>query len=60
MSLREARFFKQRTQWQIALATGISQSKLSQFECGYRTPSDSEKIAIASALGCEVKDLFPK
>ena len=59
MTLREARFFKGLTQWDIAIKTGISQPTLSLFERGYKIPKEDEKKRIAKALGCKVRDVFP-
>lgn len=50
MNLREARFKKNLTQWDIVLPSGIPQSKFSLIERGYVTPSDEEKRLIAKAL----------
>jgi transcriptional regulator with XRE-family HTH domain len=57
MYLFEARARKRFTQWDIRLATGIHQSKLSLIERGYVTPSDEEKEALAGALGVAVDEI---
>jgi len=60
MTLKEARFFKGLTQWDIAIKTGISQPTLSLIERGYVTPKEQEKKKIARALNCKVTDIFPE
>lgn len=59
MDFREARFHKRISQWAIALKTKIPQSRISLIERGYIEPKDNEKAAIAKALGCRQKDLWP-
>ena len=51
MNLREARFKRNFTQFDLRLKTGISQTKISHFERGYLLPSEKEKIRIVEALG---------
>ena len=58
MTLREARFFKGLNQYDIALRTGIAQSKISLIERGYLEPKDDEKEKIAKALNCHAADIF--
>ena len=60
MTLREARFFKGLNQWDIAVKTGIPQSKLSLIERGYVTPKEDEKKKIAKILGYRVTEIFPE
>jgi transcriptional regulator with XRE-family HTH domain len=55
MNLKEARFKKNQTQFDLRIKTGISQTKISHFERGYLVPSEDEKARLAKALG--VKDL---
>lgn len=57
MDLREARFKKSYTQFDLCLKTGISQTKISHFERGYLVPSDEERARIAKALGVRPDDL---
>ena len=57
MNLREARFKKNYTQFDLRLKTGISQTKISHFERGYLLPRDDEKQRIAKALGVKASDL---
>jgi DNA-binding XRE family transcriptional regulator len=59
MSLFEYRAKKRLTQWDVRKATGIHQSKISLIENGYVNPSEDEKIKIATALGVNVKEIFP-
>ena len=58
MTLREVRFFKGLNQYDIALKTGIPQSKISLIERGYLKPKNDEKEKIAKALGCQAVDIF--
>jgi hypothetical protein len=48
---------EEKTQWDIRLATGIHQSKLSLIERGYITPTSGEKEAIAGALGISANEI---
>ena len=57
MHLFEARARKRFTQWDVRLATGIHQSKISLFENGYLIPNGREKRAIAEALDLQVNDI---
>ncbi|MCK5219840.1 helix-turn-helix transcriptional regulator [bacterium] len=57
MDLREARFKKKLTQFDLCIKTGIQQSKISHFERGYLAPRDEERKRIAKALGVKASDL---
>lgn len=57
MDLVEARVKRRKTQWDIRIATGIHQSKVSLIERGYVCPTDSEKSILAKALGFQVGDI---
>lgn len=57
--LKEARFFKQVTQFQLRLKTGIHQSKLSLFENDLIAPREDEIKKLSRALGVKPEDLFP-
>jgi DNA-binding XRE family transcriptional regulator len=57
MDLREARFKRRKTQWDIQKSTGIRQSKFSLIERGYITPSDEEKRKIAEVLSFKVDEI---
>lgn len=46
------------SQYEIEKLTGISQTKLSLIERGYREPSSDERKKLAKALRLEVKELF--
>lgn len=52
MELLEARIKKRITQWDIAIATGICQAKVSLIERGYVIPSEKERSLIIGVLGC--------
>ena len=56
MNLREARFKRNLTQFDLRLKTGISQTKISHFERGYLKPREDEKIRIVKALGVSELD----
>jgi len=60
MRLREERFKRNLTQWDLRIRTGIHQSKISLFERGYIRPNTEEMKRIAKALGCRVIDVFGK
>jgi transcriptional regulator with XRE-family HTH domain len=57
--LREIRFFKRVSQWQLRLPTGICQTRLSLIERGFIVPSDEDKRKIAEALGMTPEEIFP-
>jgi len=57
MDLREARFNKKVTQFDLRIKTGIHQSKISNIERGYIIPREDEKKALAKALGLRETDL---
>ena len=60
MTLREIRFYRGFSQYDITLRTGIPQSKISLIERGYVQPGDDEKERIAKALKCRVGEVFPE
>ena len=51
------RFVKQIKQADLAMATGIHQSRLSLFEHGYALPSDAQRLKIAKALNVKADEL---
>jgi len=57
MHLREARAKRRKTQFDLRIATGIHQSKISHFERGYIVPSAEEQRALARALRMSPDDL---
>ena len=57
MDLKEARFQKKLTQFDLRIKTGIHQSKISNFERGYLKPNKDEKKLLAKALGIKASDL---
>jgi len=57
MDLREARFKKRLTQFDLRIKTGIHQSKISNIERGYIAPREDEKRVLARALGVKTDDL---
>jgi predicted transcriptional regulator len=56
MELKEARFRKQKTQFDLRIATGISQTKISLIERGYIQPKPFEVKALARALKVNPKE----
>ena len=54
MNLREARFKKSMTQFDLRILTGIHQSRISYIERGYIVPRDDEKQKIETALGLRI------
>ena len=58
--MKELRFFKGLSQWQIRMVTGISQAKLSLIERGYIVPQEEEKKKIAAALNVRPEEVFPE
>ena len=49
--LRLERIKKRISQWQLAQATGIGQSRISLFECGYIKLTAGELASISDVLG---------
>lgn len=58
--IKEARFFKGKSQIQLWLKTGIHYSTISRIECGYIKPSEEQKKKMAKVLGVKVDWLFPE
>lgn len=56
--LRELRVVKRVTQFQLRIATGIHQSKISMIENGLVTPREDEKKRLAKALGCRPEEIW--
>jgi transcriptional regulator with XRE-family HTH domain len=57
MDLREARFHKGFTQFDLRLKTAISQTKLSLIERGYVRPSKDDRARLVKALGLTPQDI---
>jgi transcriptional regulator with XRE-family HTH domain len=57
MNLRELRFKKGKTQYDICKFSGVPQSRISLIERGYIEPTRKEKIAIAKALKIDFKKI---
>jgi len=51
--IRLERIKRRVSQWQLAQATGIGQSRISLFECGYIKLTAGELASISDALGLE-------
>ncbi|MBT71891.1 MAG: hypothetical protein CMQ15_07605 [Gammaproteobacteria bacterium] len=60
MTLKEARFNAGLSQYDVALKTGIPQSKISLIENKYSNPNAQERKKIAQALKRKQKDIFPE
>jgi transcriptional regulator with XRE-family HTH domain len=58
--LREIRFFKKVNQYQLALLSGVYQSRISLAENGLIELRKDEQKAIAKALKVSVREIFPK
>ncbi len=56
--LREIRAVKRVTQFQLRIATGIHQSKISFIENGLIEPKEEEKKRLAKALGVRPQDIW--
>ena len=57
MDLIEARKERNFTQWDMAIYSGMSQTKISLIERGYIQPNSGEKSKIASILGVSLDDI---
>lgn len=58
--LRDVRVLKRITQFQLRIATGIHQSKISFIENGLIEPREDEAKRLSKALGVETQELFPR
>ena len=56
--LREVRRAKDVTQFQLRIATGIHQSKISMIENGLIDPREDEKKKLARALGVRPEEIW--
>jgi len=56
--LREVRVVKRITQFQLRVATGVHQSKISLIENGLIEPREDEKKRLAKALGVGLEDVW--
>ena len=56
MDLREARFKRRITQWDLSKITNVHQSRISLIENGHKA-SEKEKKALAKGLGMHVEDI---
>jgi transcriptional regulator with XRE-family HTH domain len=56
--LREIRMLKRITQFQLRLATGIHQSKISLIENGFVETREDEKERLAEALGVGAEEIW--
>ena len=58
--LKEARFFKRKTQIQLYLETRIHFATISRIECGYIEPTKEQRRKLAEALEKDEDWLFPE
>ena len=56
--LREWRKYRSMTQVELAAITGLSQGAIAQIEAGKRNPSVETARKFATALNCDIDDLF--
>jgi DNA-binding XRE family transcriptional regulator len=57
--MREQRFRKRIPQWKLAVAMGVSTTKVWGIENGLMKPKPKEAQKLAKLLGASVQDLFP-
>ena len=57
--LRRIRFLLQLTQEKLAVKSGVSQTKISQYERGITRPSEKNRIRLAEALDQPIELVFP-
>ena len=57
MNLKELRFKKNKTQWDLFREAGVHQSKISLIERGYVRPTRKEKMRIAEVLGVAATEI---
>ena len=57
MNLKEARFKKQLTQYDLVKMARVHQSRISLIERGYASPTRKEKFAIARALQVDPREI---
>jgi transcriptional regulator with XRE-family HTH domain len=60
MALKVAIVTSGLTQRKVALACRMPEHRLSDIVCGLREPRDTERHAIAAALGKSVDEVFPQ
>jgi len=60
MNLKVARIRKKMSQYELSFETGISQTRMSLMENGFRQPTKEQAGRIAVALGVDMKEIFPK
>lgn len=58
--LKVARVLKGITQFDLRIATGFSQTMISYWERGLLQPTADQKRKLASALGLDIKEVFPQ
>ena len=57
MNLRESRFQRRWSQYELQKRSGVQQSRLSLIENGYVSPTEKEKAAIVRALGIQADEI---
>lgn len=58
--LKAHRLLSGKSQDQLALESGISQTKISRYENGYLRLKTEDKERLAAAFGIDLKELFPE
>jgi transcriptional regulator with XRE-family HTH domain len=58
--LRKSRFMSQISQYELALRSGVSQSRISLYENGLIDLSKKEKTKISEALNLKQEELFKR
>lgn len=58
--LRELRVIPRITQWDLALCSGIKQSRISLIENYLVKPTEKEQTKLAEALKHPIEEIFPK
>lgn len=57
--LKRTRTLKEMNQFQVSIASGVSQSRISLMENGYVEPRGDEKKRLAKVLKTPMEELFP-
>lgn len=59
MNLRELRFHRKLSQWDVSVLSGIPQPKISLIERGYITPQDKELKIFSSIFNVNPNEIDP-
>ena len=58
-NLRELRITPRISQWQLALTSGVKQSRISLIENRLIKPTQKEKEKLAAAINHKIEEIFP-